>query len=106
MGLAQVLDVLLAFFVSLLARDPVSLLELAERQVLIPPTSPAVSADKAKHADGNDDSSLVGILFRLLQAIPQNFDPLLLVSPQNNETDADLKKAGINKKDKLIVGIS
>jgi hypothetical protein len=87
------------------ARDPASLLELAERQVLIPPSSPVASAHKAKDADEDDDSSLVGILFRLLRAMPSNLDPLLLVSPQNNTTDADLKKAGINKKDKLIVSI-
>lgn len=88
-----------------MARDPASLLELAERQVLIPPSSPIASAHKAKNTDEDDDFSLVGILFRLLHTIPPNLDPLLLVSPQNNATDADLKKAGINKKDKLTVGI-
>ena len=88
-----------------MARDPASLLELAERQVLIPPSSSVTPANRAKNADEDDDASLVGILFRLLRAIPPNLDPLLLVSPQNNATDAELKKAGINKKDKLTVGV-
>ncbi|KIM44446.1 hypothetical protein M413DRAFT_24942 [Hebeloma cylindrosporum] len=99
-GEDKILDVLLTFFVSLVARDPASLLELAERPVLNSPSSPV---HKAKETDKNDDSSLVGILFRLLQEIPPNLDPLVLISPQSKATDADLKKAGINKKDKLTL---
>jgi hypothetical protein len=68
-------------------------------------SSPVASTHKAKDADEDDDPSLVGILFRLLRVIPPNLDPLLLVSPQINATDADLKNVGINKKDKLTVGI-
>jgi hypothetical protein len=68
--------------------------------VLIPPSSPVASAQE----DEDNDSSLVGTLFRLLRETPPDLDPLLLVSAESNATDADLKKAGINKKDRITVG--
>ncbi|KAF5351350.1 hypothetical protein D9758_007979 [Tetrapyrgos nigripes] len=84
----KVLDVLLAFFCALVARDLVSLTDLAERT-----TSPSSSVSQ---------SSFVATLFSLLSSLTLSTDPLYL-SSNFPTADAQLKKLGIMKSDRAMI---
>lgn len=89
----QILDILLAFFLALVARDPVSLTELAER--------PMTTISSGSHLQHN--LSLVDILVRILENVSSDGD-LLVLSDQNSHRDGlDLRTPKIPKKDRVIV---
>ncbi|KAJ3514159.1 hypothetical protein NLJ89_g2533 [Agrocybe chaxingu] len=96
-GEDKVLDILLVFFVALVARDPTSLAELAERPSAIP-LSPSSSSN---HKSGTEDNSLIGILFHIVNTMISCVDPLLLATNQSD--DATFKKAGFDKKDRIFL---
>lgn len=97
----QILDILLVFFVSLVARDPTSLSELAQKPPASP-ISPTPFKDKIDDV-ASQDLSLLSVLFRLLAITSPDVDPLLLVASGSSAGDAKFKKAGINKKDRSFV---
>ncbi|CAA7269251.1 unnamed protein product [Cyclocybe aegerita] len=81
-GEDKILDILLVFFVALVARDPASLAELAER----PSANP---------------SSFIDTVFRIIDTMISCVDPLLLAT--NRCDDATFKKAGFDKKDRILL---
>lgn len=103
--IAQVLDILLAFFVALVARDPADLADLAERTSQ---PSPLPISDKGKQKQNEIEkspNSVVGTLFSLLRVYSSG-DPLALVSPlltDRSVQDEELKKMGLQKKDRTLV---
>ncbi|KDR80790.1 hypothetical protein GALMADRAFT_264743 [Galerina marginata CBS 339.88] len=101
-GEDKILDILLVFFASLVARDPASLLELAQRSPSTRPPSPTPSNHKPSSRDA-EDVSFIGILFSILDRYPPHTDPLVLAAPSSSAGDPEFKKAGINRKDRLIL---
>ncbi|KAF9006201.1 hypothetical protein BDQ17DRAFT_1352946 [Cyathus striatus] len=113
-GEDKLLDILLAFLAALVARQSSSLAELAQR-ASSPSPSPSVETHspftknrrggKEKASDVQTQSpplSLVDTLFTLLDSFRIS-DPLILVTPGTDLGDADLRKAGIGKKDKVTL---
>lgn len=97
MRAAQILDTLFVTFVALISKDPSSLNELAQQA----PESPG---PKGKGKGRAPSGSLVDVLFSLLDVTSsKDCDPLALVALGSNYTDAELRVAGIGKKEKLTV---
>lgn len=95
---AQTLDTLFVAFVILISKDTSSLNELAVKA----PAKPD-SKGKGKGHSGN----FVDILFSILNAVSsEGCDPLALVAPGSVHTDAELRVAGIGKKEKLTVRLA
>ncbi|KAG6879928.1 hypothetical protein C0992_009283 [Termitomyces sp. T32_za158] len=99
-----ILDTLLAFFVALVARDPSSLRDLAQRS---PSTTPLPSVAGSSHNNSTQHHSpptMVDTLFVLLGA---SSDPLALISSSSPEGkgkhDIELKKLGVGKKDRGLI---
>lgn len=89
----KILATILAFFTALLARDPTSLSELAQRQ------QPSDSDSEPPHAD------FVQTLITLLNTVAdRDKDPLAIVT-SNAMGDAELKRAGIGRTEKTLVSI-
>lgn len=93
------MDTILAFFVALVARDPVSLSDLARHT---PSTSLSPSTTSKQHT-GIEPPSFVGILFHILESTFSDGDPLRLVTPNSTAEESEFKNAGIGKKDRLTV---
>jgi len=91
----QVLDAILAFFASLISRDPASLADLAQR---------SLDTISGSGIQRNGDASLVDILFSLLSS---QEDPLALVgaaaAKDRIANDAELKEMRVGKKEKALV---
>ncbi|KAJ2915931.1 hypothetical protein MD484_g4464, partial [Candolleomyces efflorescens] len=100
----KVLDTLFIFFIVLISKDLPSLAELATHVTDSRQSSPATSNAKGKErAHPENAQSLVEILFSILPATcSSTSDPLVLVaSPKGNAyTDAELRVAGLGKKEK------
>ncbi|KAH9479321.1 hypothetical protein JR316_0007911 [Psilocybe cubensis] len=90
----KLLDTILAFFVTLVARDPSLLADLAQHVSSAP--FPSQLAPKQHRVES---SSFVGVLLHLLERSCSDCDPLRLVMPNSTTEDSDYKKAGIMKKD-------
>lgn len=93
--IAQVLDTLFVAFILMISKDRSSLNELAHQ-------APEKLDPKGKRTvpSGN----LVDILFSLLDlSSPKDCDPLAFFTPGSVYTDAELRVAGIGKKEKLTV---
>lgn len=104
-NITQVLDTLIVFFAVLVARDPADLADLAERTLQ---SSPLPISEKGKQKQNEMEkspSSVVDTLFSLLRVYSSS-DPLALVSPFHTDRtvqDAELKKMGLQKKDRTLV---
>ncbi|KAK7437383.1 hypothetical protein VKT23_018628 [Stygiomarasmius scandens] len=83
----KVLDILLVFFASLIARDLTSLVDLATR-------SPASTS--------SSDSLFISTLFDLLSNLTLSTDPLHIIS-NSSEVVGELKKLGIMKADRALL---
>ncbi|KAF5318400.1 hypothetical protein D9611_013911 [Ephemerocybe angulata] len=100
----KVLDTIFVFFIALISRDLPSLNELASH---IPDPSPASSNGKGKGKAPTEGppQPLVDTLFSVLDAsYSSGSDPLFLVGP-GTHGDAELRKAGLGKKEKITVRI-
>ena len=78
--MAQVLDTILAFYAALVSRDPRDLTDLTER------------------------SDFLSALYSMLDGLQRANDPLWLISC--GLSDPELRKAGIQRADKTLVGQS
>ncbi|KAF8887325.1 hypothetical protein BD779DRAFT_1527473 [Infundibulicybe gibba] len=88
-GEDKVLDTLLIFFTALVARDPTSLSELAQRP--LPPPPPPHKRKETQSL------SLVDVMFTLFKlATTNSSDPLMLISPESNFGDAELHTSVCN----------
>lgn len=100
---SQVLDTLLAFFAALVARDPADLVDLAQRACQ---PSRLSTPEKGKQKQEDPErlpSSLVDTLFSLLVPCSSG-DPLALISSNDRHVqDSELKKMGVQKKDRTLV---
>ena len=94
------MDILLVFFLALVARDASSLSELAERPSLLSSTPSATTRPRLD--DRDDDDTLVDILVRVLSTINSETD-LIRLGSNPGADDAAFKKAGVSKKDRTIV---
>ncbi|KAF9269303.1 hypothetical protein L218DRAFT_994260 [Marasmius fiardii PR-910] len=92
LGEDKVLDTIFAFFCALVARDAGSLSDLVERAQ--PPTG-------TSNGDSSP-SSFIATLFSLLAITTPDADLLLLIS-QSSITDAQLKKIGVLKSDRILL---
>ena len=101
MNILQILDILLVFFVALVARDPASLVELTQRSVS-PPPSPSCHSKQRSTPKKEQETSFFAALFRVLDLNPPKLDPLIFMA-SHSASDIDLKNAGINKKDRTLV---
>lgn len=91
----KVLDTLFVLFAALVSKDPSSLIELE---------SQASGSPEVKGKGKGPLDKLSGILFSLLEsASSSDFDPLVLVAPEGTYTDAELRRAGLGKKEKVTV---
>lgn len=89
------MDTLFVAFIVLISKDPSSLNELAQQA-----PGGADPKGKGRASSGN----LVDILFSLLNVTSsKGDDPLSLAAPGSDYTDAELRVAGIGKKEKLTV---
>ncbi|KAF8159400.1 hypothetical protein B0H34DRAFT_703300 [Crassisporium funariophilum] len=98
----QILDTLIIFFAALVARDSSTLSDLANRTSSSPPPS-AIPNPKGKDQEiDQGQDSFVECLSRLLSTLPPDVDPLLLVAPDSDVEESELKRLGISKKDMTI----
>ncbi|KAG6885337.1 hypothetical protein C0993_002966 [Termitomyces sp. T159_Od127] len=103
-GEDKILDTLLAFFVALVAQDPSSLRDLAQRSpstMLLHPAAGSSKNDSSQHSTSS--TTVVDTLFLLL-GTPS--DPLALISslPEGKgQNDIELKKLGVGKKDRGLI---
>ena len=82
-------------FAVLVSKDPSSLTDLA---------SQAPETPDAKGKGRASLNSLSGTLFSLLESnSASDFDPLVLVAPEGAYADAELRRAGLGKKEKATV---
>jgi len=92
----------------LVSKDPDSLIELVRQSPEIAPGGVKGSNGKGKGKD--EPGLLVDLLFSILAAsCTQEDDPFILAAPQLDGTlkytDAELKRAGIGKREKLTVSL-
>ncbi|KAG6812337.1 hypothetical protein H0H92_003324 [Tricholoma furcatifolium] len=99
-GEDKLLDTLVAFFVALVAKDPASLRDLAQRTPSPPPSPSLGSSSTTKDAS---EPTMVDTLFTLLSA---SSDALALVSTssgQKAKNEVELKRLGVGKKDRALI---
>ncbi|KAF8956935.1 hypothetical protein BDZ97DRAFT_2079509 [Flammula alnicola] len=101
-GEDKILDILLVFFASLVARDSASLSELSQRPPSTPP-SPSMPSKRKANDKEEEGASFFGTLFSILGTTTPDHDPLILVAPQSPAGDIEFKKSGINKKDRSML---
>jgi hypothetical protein len=93
----KILDILLVFFLALIARDPLSLAELAER--------PTANFSSKSPSDTPPETSLVDVLIRVLESVSSEGD-LLARSEQNTRPGGhNVIQPVIPKKDRTIVRV-
>ncbi|TFK39748.1 hypothetical protein BDQ12DRAFT_734486 [Crucibulum laeve] len=117
-GEDKILDILLALFAALVAKDSHSVTDLAHRSAQSsPPLSSATASSKplsnslSKPKSSSKEShqedhpgTVVDALFSLLASEARTgADPLALVNPESTLSDTQLKKVGITKKDKTTL---
>ncbi|KAF4610570.1 hypothetical protein D9613_007096 [Agrocybe pediades] len=101
-GEDKLLDILLLFFIALVARDADSLAELAERSAASSPTASQVIHKATATDEEGRSTAFIDILFRFLDAFPSDKDPIK-ASAVGQVGDAELKKVGISKKDRTML---
>ncbi|KAF9525938.1 hypothetical protein CPB83DRAFT_885229 [Crepidotus variabilis] len=89
----KILDLLAVCFLVFLARDPLSLSELAERS--LHPSSPSSVTPEAK-------TSVLDVLTNILFSIKPDSD-LLVIGGDPSKLDLGLKQAGLTKKDRTLL---
>lgn len=94
----KILDIILVFFLGLVARDSLSLAELAER--------PTANFSSKSPTDTPFETSLVDVLIRILESVSSEGDPLVRSDQNSRPGGHNVIQPVIPKKDRTIVRVS